>query len=270
MSARQPSQKPRANELDGRNWTRLSISVWSDIRWTPEEQKLRHPAMFPSMLVERLLQCLTRSSDLRILDPFMGSGSTLVAARNQKRTGIGFEVYPHFIRLARQRLGRSGRIYRADAREINRHLKPESIDFCVTSPPYWDILTQKRTADYKQIRHYGEDGSDLGRIADYKLFLNELSGVFAQVFEVLRPGKYCVVNVMDLRKTNRFFPLHSDLAARMQRIGFLFDDLIIWDRRQEYNNLRPLGYPHVFRVNKIHEFLLIFQKPLAVPPVSEP
>ena len=91
--------------------------------------------------------------------------------------------------------------------------------------------------------------------------------VFAGVYEVLRAGKYCVVNVMDLRKTNRFFPLHSDLAARMQQIGFLLDDIIVWDRRQEYNNLRPLGFPHVFRVNKIHEFLLIFQKPL--PTASE-
>ena len=57
-----------------------------------------------------------------------------------------------------------------------------------------------------------------------------------------------------------FFPFHSDLATRMQALGFVYDDLILWDRRQEYNNLRPLGYPYRFRVNKVHEFLLIFQK----------
>lgn len=38
---------------------------------------------------------------------------------------------------------------------------------------------------------------------------------------------------------------------------------VIWDRRHEYNNMRPLGYPSVFRVNKAHEFILIFRKPLA-------
>jgi len=66
---------------------------------------------------------------------------------------------------------------------------------------------------------------------------------------------------MDIRKKNRFYPYHADFAQRMEEIGFVFDDLIIWDRRHEYNNLRPLGYPSVFRINKVHEFILIFQKP---------
>jgi hypothetical protein len=34
----------------------------------------------------------------------------------------------------------------------------------------------------------------------------------------------------------------------------------VWNRQAEYNNLRPLGYPAVFRVNKVHEYLLIMQK----------
>ena len=66
---------------------------------------------------------------------------------------------------------------------------------------------------------------------------------------------------MDLRKKERFFPLHSDLARKMEESGWIYDDIIIWDRRQEYNNLRPLGYPFVFRINKIHEYLLLFKKP---------
>ena len=55
--------------------------------------------------------------------------------------------------------------------------------------------------------------------------------------------------------------MHADLATRMQEVGFLFDDIIIWDRKRDYNNLRPLGYPSVFRINKVHEYILIFQKP---------
>ena len=51
-----------------------------------------------------------------------------------------------------------------------------------------------------------------------------------------------------------------DITTKLREIGFTLDDIIIWDRRQEYNNLRPLGYPNVFRVNKVHEFILIFQK----------
>ena len=80
---------------------------------------------------------------------------------------------------------------------------------------------------------------------------------------MLRAGKYCLAVVMDLRKGPVLFSFHSDFARMMQEVGFLFDDLIIWDRRQEYNNLRPLGFPSVFRINKVHEYILIFQKPKA-------
>ena len=55
--------------------------------------------------------------------------------------------------------------------------------------------------------------------------------------------------------------MHADLAGIMQQLGFIYDDLIVWDRRHEYNNMRPLGYPYRFRINKAHEFILIFQKP---------
>ena len=135
------------------------------------------------------------------------------------------------------------------------------MSLCVTSPPYWDILNQRRSADGKAPRNYGDAIDDLGKITDYQTFLNELTRVFAGVLRVLKPGKYCIVNVMDLRKKGTFFPFHSDLARKMTESGWIYDDILIWDRRQEYNNLRPLGYPFVFRINKVHEYLLIFKKP---------
>jgi DNA modification methylase len=272
-----PSQKPRysqnvrrANDLDGKEWTSLSISVWRDIRKTSDELHLDHPAMFPIMLVKRLIRCFTTYSERMILDPFMGSGSTLIGACSLGGTGIGFEIYPDYIELAEQRLSMCAHnkavsgsyvIYPYDARKLGDYVKPATIDLCFTSPPYWNILTQRRTADYKEIRHYGDSENDLGRISSYTDFLHALGQIFQQVLEALKPGKYCVINVMDLRKGSRFYPFHSDLARELEKVGYTFDDLIIWDRSHEYNNLRPLGYPAVFRINKVHEYLLIFQKP---------
>jgi DNA modification methylase len=260
--------KKHANDLNGSDWARFSISVWGDIRKNSEESRLGHPALFPEMLVNRIIRCLTTQEELRILDPFMGSGSTLLAARNLGRYGIGFELSDDYIALAERRLGQQNlfnatqyEIHHADAREVARVLPEGSVDLCITSPPYWDILLQNRTADYKEIRHYGDAQDDLGKIQDYDAFLDALADVFRGVLTVLTPGKYCVVNVMDLRKKDRFYPLHADLARRMEGIGYIWDDLIIWDRRQDYNNLRTLGYPYVFRLNKIHEFVLVFRKP---------
>jgi len=263
-------KQSRANNLNGKEWTVYSISIWKDIRKASHEKNLEHPAMFPVMLVQRIIRCFTTTYDSVILDPFMGSGSTLVGACLLDRKGIGFEIYPDYIELAKQRLAfstgrRDGspayKIYCEDSRKIGALLGPESVDFCVTSPPYWNILSQRRTADNKVARDYGDSNIDLGRIEDYSDFVCALGKVFCEVHRVLKPGKYCVINVMDLRKGSRFYPFHSDLARELEKIGFVFDDMIIWDRSHEYNNLRPLGYPAVFRINKVHEYLLIFQKP---------
>jgi DNA modification methylase len=257
------SEKRRANSLDGRTWTRHSISVWSDLRKSKEEMKLKHPALFPAQLVERIIECFLPPDGRIVLDPFCGLGSTLVAARNLGKLGIGLDINPEYVAAARARLGLDPgecRVLEADARALLEHVESESVDLVVTSPPYWDVLTRRRSADGKAVRNYGERSADLGRVSDYREFLAALRGVFEQVLLALKPGAFCAVIVMDLRKGSEFYPFHSDLAAELQAAGFIWDDLIIWDRRQEYNNFRPLGYPAVFRVNKAHEFVVVFQK----------
>lgn len=261
--------RKRANELDGKTWLRYSVSVWSDIRKTKEEIAIKHPAMFPTALVGRLIECFTNSDASLILDPFAGVGSTLLAAKELGKDAIGLEISPDFVQVAEGRLSQMNLfaeeteiiIHTTDSRELYRYVPPNSVDMVVTSPPYWDILLQKRTADNKDQRDYGDTEADIGKIRDYEKFLFELRNIFEQVFIAMKPMSYCCAIVMDLRKKNRFYPYHIDISHLMEDIGFIFDDTIIWDRSQEYNNLRPLGYPSVFRVNKVHEFILIFQKP---------
>lgn len=262
----------RANELDGSNWVKSSISIWSDVRFTTEERRLKHPAMFPQALIEKLITCFTNKNQKVILDPFCGSGSTVVAAEKLGKHGIGVELYPKFIQLGNKRLSEivpaneiiNSQIIKGDSRNLQKFIKNESVDLAITSPPYWDILKQRRTADCKESEHYGENNSDLGNFEGYKDFLSELGKTFGSVHKTLKPGAYFIVNVMDLRKGPNFFPLHMDIVPYANAAGFFLDDIIIWDRRMDYNNLRALGYPAVFRVNKVHEFLMIFRKPKAV------
>lgn len=266
--------KKRANDLDGKTWTRNSISIWSDIRKTSEEAALKHPAMFPAALAARLIESFTNERDRIVFDPFAGIGSTVIAAKQSGKIGIGTELSDKFAAIAQRRVEQGtllddesrvgkGVVHQADAVNLLQHVEKESVDFVVTSPPYWDILNKRRSADYKEIRHYGNYENDLGAIASYEEFLKKLKKIFEQVCEAMRPGAYCCVVVMDIRKKDKFYPFHSDVARFMQEIGFIYDDVIIWDRRHEYNNMRPLGYPAVFRVNKAHEYIVIFQKPKA-------
>jgi DNA modification methylase len=260
-------KKERLNELNGKTWEKYSISIW-DVTKSREEIKLKHPAMFPMELCRRLIEIYTKKGDV-VLDPFMGSGSAIIAARDLERKGIGFDVNPDFVELAKKRISQQKlvnlgiedpEIYCEDSKNLLKYVKPNSVDLVITSPPYWNIHTRKRTADYKEPRPYSSLESDLGNIADFDVFMRELKFVFEKVHMVLKSGKHCVVIVMDIRQGAKFIPFHMSVTNMMMEIGFLLEDIIIWDRKKEYSNLRPLGYPYVFIVNKVHEYILIFKK----------
>lgn len=260
-------KKEKLNELDGRTWERYSISVW-DVVKSHEESKLRHPAMFPMELCRRLIEIYTKKGDV-VLDPFMGSGSAIIVAKDMERKGIGFDVNPDFVELAKKRLSQQKLIhlgieepdiYCEDANNLLKYVKPSSVDLVITSPPYWNIHTRKRTADYKEPRPYSSSEKDLGNIPDFNEFMRKLKFIFSKVHSALKNGKRCVIIVMDIRQGSQFIPFHAYISNMMSEIGFLLEDIIIWDRRKEYSNLRPLGYPYVFIVNKVHEYILIFKK----------
>jgi DNA modification methylase len=144
-----------------------------------------------------------------------------------------------------------------------------SVDLVVTSPPYWDILNQKRTADGKIIRNYSSDTEDLGNIPNYEEFLANLKNVYTEVFKVMKPGARCIAVVMDIRKKDKFYPLHEDQSRIMREIGFELDEYVIWDRQRDYNNMKTLGYPYVYRFNRIHEFICIYLKRKDLPPKAQ-
>ena len=80
-----------------------SIITWSDISKTPEEIALKHPEMFPTQLVSRLIEWFTGFDQTVVLDPFSGIGSSVLAAEKMGKTGIGLELSADYISKARNR-----------------------------------------------------------------------------------------------------------------------------------------------------------------------
>lgn len=247
------------NDLTGKEWLQYSFSIWRDLKKTQEEWDLKHPASFPISLCERIIRTFSKKGS-NVIDPFNGIGSTMVACRNLGGAGVGIDLSTEFCDIAERRIGDYNRIQiiNGDSFKVLKELKENSFDLCVTSPPYWDILNMKRSADKKISVNYSKNELDIGNIGNYDEFINTLQRLFSEVKRILKKDAYCIVNVMDIRKKNVFYPLHSDLATSMQEADYLYDDLIIWDRQGDYNNMRPLGYPYKFRINKVHEYLMIF------------
>jgi site-specific DNA-methyltransferase (adenine-specific) len=92
-------QEDTIEKEDFMAWTK---SVW-DMN-TESAKKVGHPAPFPEELPHRLIQLYSFTGDV-ILDPFMGSGTTAVAALKAGRKYIGYEIEPDYVELANERIG---------------------------------------------------------------------------------------------------------------------------------------------------------------------
>ncbi len=73
-------------------------------------EKCGHPSQKPLELIRKLVRCASAPGDL-VIDPFMGSGTTAVAARQEARHWLGIERAPDYVRMARQRIAKDAEAY---------------------------------------------------------------------------------------------------------------------------------------------------------------
>ena len=94
-------QKMRTfNGLSAREWASMSRNVWADVSSPRQKKHIAHGATYPEKLAVRLITMYSRPGDL-VLDPFMGTGTTLEACMHTGRNGTGIELNGHFCRIAR-------------------------------------------------------------------------------------------------------------------------------------------------------------------------
>lgn len=267
------------NNLSAKEWIPETISVWNQKGLGAGHADARiekeHPAPFSYTDISRLIRFFTKKGEM-VLDPFVGIGSTLKACALEERKGIGIELNPRFAKLSRERLAKEvGDIFstvdeqtviEGDARKVLKTLKPNSLDFVVTSPPYWSILKKKADHKVKQARvshglakDYGSDPRDLGNVENYDEFLVELGAILGQCVLALKPGKYMAVIVSDFRDKSKFIMFHADLAREMEERGLEMRGLKVLYQR--HKKIFPYGYPYAYVPNIHNQFILILQKP---------
>jgi site-specific DNA-methyltransferase (adenine-specific) len=98
---RQPSEEQReASKLTKDEYQQWFQQVWSGVTG---ESTRNHPAPYPEELAYRLVRMFSFVGDT-VLDPFMGTGTTLLAAARCDRNAIGIEIEPSYVQAARTRL----------------------------------------------------------------------------------------------------------------------------------------------------------------------
>ncbi|MFW9779593.1 MAG: DNA methyltransferase [Candidatus Heimdallarchaeota archaeon] len=277
--------KNRLNTLTGREWIRFSKS-WRIERPPPRNKnEILHPAKFPETMVRSYITFFTKKGQL-VLDPFLGSGSMLVTAKQCNRNGVGIELSDFYADIAQTRVDEIGdlpysplyqtekkgswRVIKGDARDLpglwTKHKLPQ-LDFCITSPPYWNQLArnnirQKARKNQGLDTRYSEnDPNDLGNIRDYHQFLKTQQTIFGHVYTLLRNKGYLVVVTNNVFTRGRLFPLAYDTATSLvgdENHPWVLKDEKLW--LQDDKALLALGVNNAWVGNRCHQYCLIFRK----------
>jgi site-specific DNA-methyltransferase (adenine-specific) len=94
-------RKSRESTILKDDFLELTKSVWTFP--AVSARRIGHPAPFPEELPRRLIELYTFKGDV-VLDPFCGSGTTCLAARNSGRHYVGYEIEPEYVKLAEERI----------------------------------------------------------------------------------------------------------------------------------------------------------------------
>lgn len=265
------------NCLTAKEWLKSQVGVWEffyekrDVR-----DKDLHPATFPISLARRVIELFSHKGEL-VLDPFVGSGTTLVAAQDLDRNALGFDLQRRYVelaasRLADQRLGHAAHqaAVQDDARNIPSYLGEGSVGLLFTSPPYANLLNRRRknksrrkrdNAQLGRVEQYSQDPRDLGTL-DLAMYTEEMGDIFERLLPLLVPRGHCVINVPDMWWDDTRVTIHVSLVEELRRRGYELRNIIIWDRTNIVNRMGIFGWPSNFiTMGVTFEYLLDFWRP---------
>ncbi|MEO0155779.1 MAG: site-specific DNA-methyltransferase, partial [candidate division WOR-3 bacterium] len=222
------------NCLTPKEWLKNQVAIWE---FYYEKRDIRdkdiHPAVFPIGLPKRCIELFTHRGEL-VLDPFVGIGTTLIAARDVERNAVGFDLNSKYIETTKKRLatlqlnfgqGTKQIAICDDAINIPKYLKEETVALVVTSPPYANMLNHARLNKsirgdlrvnkyYKKNQQYSANPRDLGTM-EPKTYAVALADIFRGILPLLKPKAHCVININDLWENNRRYPTHAYVIEEM-------------------------------------------------------
>lgn len=258
----------KINDLDLTKWKELT-DVWTDSLWIiPQRDNSgahdgHYHGNFVPQIPHQLLIRYTKAGDF-ILDPFAGSGTTLIEAQRMGRNSIGIELQPDVAMEAigrihsEQKDGIIADTFVDDSRtfDTNRILdmyKIKNVQFIIYHPPYWDIIK------------FSEDANDLSNSKNLEEFINNFRQVVKNTSAILEKGRYCAVVIGDKYGNSQLVPLGFYCMQAMQQEGLTLKATIVknfeetkgkanqkalWKRRALQNGL------YLFK----HEYIFVFKK----------
>lgn len=269
------NENNKLNNLTGKEWIKFSKSWFIHRPNRRKNNEILHPAKYPESLVEEFIDFFTKKNGW-VLDPFLGTGSTLIAAGNLNRNAVGVELNSDYFQIAEERIekekykkkviplnGNSNELKELIKKNISSKRK---FDFVITSPPYWNQLERnsirQKQRDKKGLdTKYSNSKEDIGNLKDYKDFIEAQAKIFDQAYDVTKTNGYLTVITNNIYYKSKLFPLAYDTAISLTNRGeksWVLKDEKIW--LQDDKPLIALGVNNAWVGNRHHQYCLIFRK----------
>lgn len=265
-------KRNKLNNLTGKEWVKLTKSYWISEKCADDKFAFNHPAPFLIKDIEKLISFFTKQG-MRVLDPFCGVGTTMVASHNMGRKSVGIDLNKRYCNLAKKRLQslniiKNQNIIHGDSLQEITKLRAK-IDYCVTSPPYHNILQNKgqglrnskkgyRSGPRQGVEYYSKKSHDLGNQKEYSDFLNLFQEVMKRVNSKLSDRAYTSIIISDFTVDKKERNVQGDMVKLMDESGFDFVGTIAL--LQDNKPLYPFGYPFAYVINHHHQNIINFRK----------
>lgn len=264
-------ERNRLNDLTGKEWLLLTKSYWFSEPNGEDKEAYEHPAPFMVSDIVKLINLFTKKG-MTVLDPFVGSGTTIIAANKLCRKCIGIDINENYKKLSDCRATKYGftnysYIVGDALSEID---KLDVVDYVVTSPPYCNILKNPskglrnyngkkfRMGAREGVQFYSDHPNDLGNFDEFEKYLAALGQIMEKCYSKLRDGKYCTLILSDFTMNRKEMNVQGRVVEMMMKLGFDFCGTTVL--LQKVKPLYPFGYPYCYRINHHHHNLMTFLK----------
>lgn len=210
---------------------------------------------FPKNVGELIVKFYSNVGDT-VFDPFAGHNSRMLLCAQLGRKYIGVDISKEFMlfnRKLRQEFISGFGIFKKPVEIIliegSSHNVPQiksgSVDFTITSPPYWDI------------EYYGDEEEQLGKCKTYEVFLEMLERHVKENFRVVKEGAFVAWFVNDFIKAGKYYNYHSDLITIFNRVGFSLFSIYIVDLVSSLGACFVQEIKRTKRFPKQHEYCFV-------------
>lgn len=258
------SEKNKLNDLTGSEWKFGTKSVISKPYPINMQHKLRseHGGQKPPELCADLIKMFTKKG-MKVLDPFMGVGGTLLGASLIDRKACGIDLNKRWIEIYKEVNNLENlteqETYCGDSLKVLDNFEDEEFDFILTDVPYWnmDALEKTRNKTVKQSKLNNFENKTEAQTK--KEWLDLMKNILGKSVKKLKKGKYMAVFIGDMYRNSQYHCLSGELASKLSEIeGLTMKANIIW--LDPSKSLHVFGYPAAFVPSMIHQNILIFRR----------